>query len=517
MMPQDTNILLIVTDQHRIDAVGCYDPDSRVRTPHIDRLAAEGVRFTRAYTTCPLCSPARASIMTGQYPHRSGVTENIHAPTVPVSEILDTPDTLPRRLLDAGYRNGFSGKWHLGAGFDHHDFIPELKLDPALPTTRGFEGQDCWGHGGGGHDYPEYDDYLSQRGLTKARHPWEHDAKNFHGSGVLKDGTEASVPHWITQHTLDLITNFQQQTPGNPWFYWHNFWGPHGPFIVSQPYLDLYADTPIPPWRNFNWPARATVGPHRTNLVEQNDALPWADWETSVRYYYAFTTMIDDQIGRMIQHLETTGQLVRTVIIFTADHGELLGSHGGIMNKGYCHWDDTHRIPLIIRFPNGSHAGTTWDEHVSLADLMPTVLDLADAKVPDSVQGRSLLPLLNDQLDSPWRDAVVTEFNGLGGTVLTMRTVRKGDLKYGYNAAGFDDELYDLSIDPHETRNLINHPAYQNRLADCRETLWQWMVETRDPANWMYAASGRALHDPTMPSTPATAKRIEYGSTSPRF
>ena len=96
---------------------------------------------------------------------------------------------------------------------------------------------------------------------------------------------------------------------------------------------------------------------------------------------------------------------------------------------------------------------------------------------------------------------MVTEFNGLGGTVLTMRTIRKGDLEYGYNAAGYDDVLYDLSIDPHETRNLIDHPAYQDRLADCRETLWQWMVETRDPANWMYAASGRVPHDPILPKT----------------
>ena len=181
----------------------------------------------------------------------------------------------------------------------------------------------------------------------------------------------------------------------------------------------------------------------------------------------------------MLKHLEETGLAENTIVIFSADHGETCGSHGGLMDKGYHHFEEIQRIPLIVRGP-GVQAGAVREEFASLADIMPTICELAGSDEADErVQGRSLLPLLRGEAVAGWREDVVVEFDGLNQGACTLRTLRHGPYKYGLNLV-HEDELYDLERDPHETRNLINAPAYQAVARDLRTRLFQWLADEDD-------------------------------------
>jgi arylsulfatase A-like enzyme len=476
-MPDQPNILLIFTDQHRLSAVGAYG-DTPCRTPNLDRLAREGVRFENAYTTCPVCSPARATVMTGQLPHTHGVTSNVHNLGCNVHELRDRPELLSRRLETAGYSLGYTGKWHLGTDNTTAYGAPN---EPSLPRDVGFEGQNFPGHGGGGFAYPEYKAYLEAHGFEHEVKPWSEPAKSVWPAGELEDPVESTVPYFLAEHTIGLIDDFAARD--NPFFIWHNFWGPHGPYYVPSEFIEMYRDVEIPIWPNFYWPSRDIPGPHHAKIHPEREALRWDDWATAIRYYYAFTTFIDSQIGRIIDHLEKTGELSNTIIVFTADHGETLGSHGGMTDKGWHHFEETHRIPWMIRFPDGAHAGDVPAELVSLADLYPTILDMAGGSWDaDAIHGESLLPLIRGEA-TDWRDTIVTEFGGVNSLATTMRTIRHGNLKYGYNCCS-PDELYDLDADPYETTNLIDSPVYRQAVREMRGRLVRWVDETHDPIRY---------------------------------
>ena len=220
----------------------------------------------------------------------------------------------------------------------------------------------------------------------------------------------------------------------------------------------------------------------------------WEDWARRIRCYYAFATLIDDQIGRILRHLEQTGMDKNTVVIFSADHGETLGSHGGLTDKGYHHFEETHRIPLIIRFPDKRYASLTVDSFASLADMYPTILELANAGIPENdLHGASLLPLIDGKTEG-WREHVVTEFHGVNSIPITQRTLRWKQYKYGFNGFGAD-ELYDLALDPWETMNRINVPGYGEIAREMRRRLLEWMKDTRDPAAWIFGANKVPYYD----------------------
>jgi len=493
-----------MTDQHRLSAVGAYG-DTPCRTPHIDRLAQEGIRFENAYTSCPVCTPARASVITGQYPHNHGMTSNIEDLAASLHELGDRPTLLSRCLERGGYQLGYTGKWHLGSSetmlFGHAN-------RPCLPSSVGFRGQDIPGHGNGGWDSPQFRAYLGSCGLRHEVRPWGEPTRRIRpeeqSAGELVQSVEGTVPYFLAEHTISMIDQFAQTDPAKPFFLWHNFWGPHEPYRVTRGYLDLYRGMDMPQWPNYTWPARRKVGPHRaaiTPVLAGGTELTWEDWATYIRYYYALTTLIDDQIGRIVDHLQTRRLLDRTVIVFAADHGESLGDHGGLYNKGWTHFEETLRIPLVIRMPEGTGSGTVSQQLVSLVDLYPTILELAGLgseashrgrrlswqwpyRDTESVDGRSVLPLVRGQ-ETEWRDSVVVEFHGLANTPYTMRTIRRGRHKYGYNFAAAD-ELYDLGEDPYEMVNRVEDPAYADALNDMRLRLRDWMLRTWDPALYYY-------------------------------
>jgi arylsulfatase A-like enzyme len=493
------NILFFFTDEHRLSALGCYGK-TPCETPHIDTLADEGVRFETAYTCCPVCTPARASFMTGLYPHAHGMTANLRELGACISELPDSPHLISRRLAAAGYRCGYTGKWHLGEGDEWFG----QKLDVALPSTRGFEGIDFPGHGGGGFHYPEYKAYLKQHGFAHKLKPTKTPGQQCMPCGLLEGPVESTVPYFLAEHTIGLIERFR--AAGQPFFIWHNNWGPHEPYYVPEAYYERYLGKGIPPWPNYDWPARLINGPHQVKLHPRADELTWNDWADAIRYYYAFATLIDEQIGRVLAHLDAAGIANNTIIIFSSDHGETLGSHGGLIDKGWHHFEETHRIGLIVKDPrgfgpNGLAPGSVPAEWASLLDLHPTILDLAGAHYDaERLHGRSLMPLLRgettgrsarngpgDASASPghasaspgWRNEILVEFGGLG-PAMTLVTYRAGGIKYGWNVVT-RDEMYDLAADPHEMRNLIDDPAYAATVREMRERL--------------YAALDRIKHD----------------------
>jgi len=479
-MPDRPNIIYIMTDQHRLSAVGAYGP-TVCETPNIDRLAAEGMLFENAYCAFPVCSPARGTIMTGRFPHGHGITANIHEVGCSVHELEDRPSLLPRRLQAAGYSTGYTGKWHLGTN-STSAFGGSNK--PSMPADMGFEGQGFPGHGGSGRGYPEYRAWMQRNGYAPKQYAPRKTARPgaARGGETLEIPAEHTVPGFLIHCTIEMIEQFQQRDA--PWFIDLNFWGPHNPYEATTEYVEKYKDIEIPKWPNYEWPSRETPGPHQVKIHWDQETLSWSDWAETIRYYYARASMIDGQIGRLCAYLEQAGLLENTVLLFSADHGETLGSHGGLLDKGWHHFEETSRIPMLVRMPDATGAGKRSDKFVSQCDVYPTVLDIAGAEWDrDAVHGTSFMPLVRGE-HVPWRDCVVTEFLGLGNFATTMKMIRHGNIKYGFNAVA-EDELYDLAKDPHEMRNLVKDPDYRDTLEQMRERLLAWMAETQDPARRM--------------------------------
>ncbi len=462
------NILLFFTDQHRLSGLGCYGP-TPCRTPNIDRLAAEGVRFETAYTSCPVCSPARATIMTGRHVHNHGVLCNCNDLPTPVKELPDSPHLLPRRLARAGYRCGHTGKWHLGAR-ESHTF--GLDFDRSTPRTRGFE----W------PTFPGLEEYRRREGFEAKL----ADVNPHFNCATLDAPVEASLPYWLAEQTTHMIDRFSEEDE-RPFFIWHCEPGPHAAYTAPRELLDIYRDVEIPAWPNYEWDAAGTNGPHQVKINPAHAELNWEDWAEVIRHYYARCTNIDSQLGRIVDHLTERGLADRTVVIFCSDHGETLGSHGGLLDKGWHHFEEIQRVGLVVSNPggwgtDGAEDGSVVGEWASLLDLYPTILDMAGAEYePQAVDGLSLVPLLRGE-QAEWRDAAFVEFWGVNGLATTMATCRHGDLKYGWNCNNWD-EMYDLSIDPHEMNNLIAEPAYADARRMMRRRMADLMQQSGHPAH----------------------------------
>ncbi len=476
MPAEQPNIILFFTDQHRLSGLGCYG-DTPCRTPNLDRLAAEGVRFETAYTACPVCSPTRATIMTGRHVHNHGVLCNCNDLPTPVRELPDGPHLLSRRLEQAGYRCGHTGKWHL-SGKNAPTF--GLEFDPSHPRTRGFE----WPR------FPGLDEYREREGLeAKLTEVSPH-----FNSAILDGPVEASLPYWLAEQTIHMIDRFAEEDDC-PFFIWHCEPGPHARYTAPRDLYETYRDVEIPPWPNYEWDAVGINGPHQVKIHPAQRELTWDEWAELVRRYYARCTNIDAQLGRIVAHLQERGLRKNTVVIFTSDHGDTLGSHGGLVDKGWHHFEETHRVGLVISAPQGwgpegARPGSVFTEWASLLDIYPTILDVAGGHYePQAVDGLSLGPLLRGE--SPqWRDTAFVEFWGVNGLATTMITCRHGDLKYGWNCSN-RDELYDLAEDPYETRNLCDAPEYAHRLREMRECTADFMDRTGHSARGMFRSCRR--------------------------
>jgi arylsulfatase A-like enzyme len=452
------NILMLVSDQERWDVLGCYG--SRIcKTPHLDRLASEGVRFETALAPTAICSPARASLLTGLYPHGHGILNNTHEPDALRTELPPELPTFPELLRDAGYRLGYVGKWHVGR---------------SSPALRGF------------HDVAVHHDILASAGETIAapevpvRDPVY--ARYPRGRLLVAGIDTRPMEETDTRRDADAAVALLERyaSAREPFCMRVDFEGPHHPYTPPEPFASLYDPASIPPWPNFEEDL-ATKPVAQRRLLEQRGVVGWSwrDWQPVVARYFAFETFIDAEIGRLLAVVDGLGLRDDTVVVHLADHGDMTGSHGGQFNKGPLLYDEVVRIPLIVRDPR-SHATGVCRMPVGSHALMPTVLELAAVPPPPGLHVQSLAPALADPAGVSTDGAAFAEYHGDEWGLYSMRMVRTATAKYVYSPHG-TDELYDLTSDPHERVNRIDDRAAGGMLADLRARLMQWMVRTDDP------------------------------------
>jgi arylsulfatase A-like enzyme len=476
---EQLNILLIVTDQHRYDTLGCYGAPV-CRTPNIDALAARGVRFSAAYTPTSPCSPARAALFTGLYPHKNHVPSNdgILDPEVP---------NLAGELERAGYNLGYAGKWH----------VDRVKA----PSDYGFRGKDFPGYGypaAGGvieglrfgqrarNVPPHYRDYLQERGYDppKILHAFYGDNPGMQGQemyALQSGGVETTFEYMVSEFTIDLMRQFETpyKLEGKPFFLWANFWGPHTPCLLPEPYYSMYDPRDIPEEPSFaeTWANK----PHVHELYERYWGLSsggWKSWREIVARYWGYVTMIDDLVGRMLAELHAIGLEDNTLVVFTTDHGDQMGAHR-LIEKGPFAYEETWRLPMVAAHPGVEAPGSVCDEFVYLHDLYPTFLEVAGTRPPGGPDSQGILDNVLGREAPTDRDSVYGAFESqIFPSPLRFVRTRTHKLVYNRSDVG---ELYDLMDDPWELRNLIDHPGARGVKAELLDRMREHMVRLEDP------------------------------------
>jgi arylsulfatase A-like enzyme len=470
------NVLFVLTDQERYDLSAPGGPP--VETPAMDRLSSEGVRFERAVTPISICSSARASLLTGQFPHGHGMLNNCHEPDAIRANLPADLPTFSEELAAAGYDLTYAGKWHVGRdrtpadfGFsylggsdDHHDDIDEA-----------------------------FREYRADRGVPVG----EADlAEELHTGDDPRDGSEGTFvaattsvdvadtrAYFLAERTIDAIEAHAEGERDVPFFHRADFYGPHHPYVVPEPYASMYDPDAIDPPDSYAETYAGKPQVQENYLAYRGVAgFDWELWAEAIAKYWGFVTLIDHQLERIREALAEQGVADETIVVHASDHGDFVGSHRQF-NKGPLMYDDTYRIPLQIRWP-GVTDGASCEVPVHLHDLAATFLEFADVPVPDDFDARSLVPLLRNGGDQPadcdWRESTFAQYHGDEFGLYSQRMVRTAAYKYVYNGPDVD-ELYDLAADPDELRNLIDHPAYGDARREMRERLIDWMDETDDP------------------------------------
>lgn len=430
------NVLFVLTDQQRADSLGCYGNDA-AETPHLDDLAREGARFERAYTPTAICSPARAALLTGQRPTENGVTRNVSTPP----GLHERFECYPTLLREAGYEVGLSGKWHVG---DH-------------PREFGVDGE----HYPGWHqplDHPDYNAYLDEHDLPRfdpdaLREVFPGDGTEYQSGAIDPRPVEASFPYFLAERAIERLREYAA-TDG-PFYYGVHFFGPHNPYYLPAEYFRLHDPDDVDlPESAIKETFEGKPDTHRLQSEYSGlQGLDTEDWKRIVAAYRGFVSLIDDQVGRLREALAELGVAEDTAVLFSSDHGGFVTRHK-LHDKGPAMYEDIYNVPLIAA--GLGRVGAVEDRFVSLLDLPPTVLDLADAPVPDTYDGRSLLDLAEGPED--WRSAITAEFHGHFVPV-EQRMLRTEEYKLVLTERD-TAELYDLDRDPNELVNRIGDPEY---------------------------------------------------------
>jgi len=461
------NVLLIMTDQQRADGIGAAG-NPAIRTPNIDRIAQEGVLFSSAFCSNPFCMPSRASVMTGRYAHAHGTWDN----GVPLPE--DTV-TLAGHLADQGYRTLLIGKGHLnvfrmrGSPESFDDWSdPEPRWADWHGPYYGFNEV----HMAVGHHKPSghYGMFLREN-HPEAIGKFPQEAALESPTGAFKSWksavpVEAHASTWIGDQTLQFL----DRAGDEPFFGWISFPDPHLPFTPPAPHCHQYDPNEIPYPRQQEGELDDKP-PHFQEFFRGELVSEWGDWDRPagdfaktteaqyrevVAHYYGMISLIDDNVGRILRALDEKGLAEDTIVIFTSDHGELLGDHF-LIGKGAFHYDSLIRVPLLWRFPEKFAGGLRLDGQVSLIDIAPTVCDLVGAPPLPDMHGRSLVPMLSGG-STEGRDAVMVEFEWRWKRGMPLRTIRTPEWKLNYYAGRPYGELYNLKDDPDEFVNLYDRP-----------------------------------------------------------
>jgi arylsulfatase A-like enzyme len=438
-MPDRPNVLWLMCDQLRHHALSC-NGDPNVSTPNLDRLAAQGCRFTHAFTSCPVCTPARGALVTGQFNHVNGVPR--HGDLLP-------PDrrTVAHAFRDAGYRTCWVGKWHLAS---------------VQSGERVSSGYDCWVHPllrGGfqdwyGFDYSNqfYETYYTTDEQISPAHKVE---------GYQTDG--------LTDLTLDWLD--RAAGDDQPWLHCWSVEAPHGgggPGRSSVP-----SGNPAPPeYIAMFDPDKLIL---RDNVPAEDE--PWV--RERLRGYYAQIANLDHNVGRILTRLDELSLTENTIVVFFTDHGEMGGSHG--LREKYHIYDESIRIPILVRYPERIPAGQVSDALASIVDIFPTCASLAGVPTPPEVQGLDLFgsPRREGVLIQ-WVDYALYNFNEK-----LYRCLRTSRYTYEISEDG-RERLFDNQADPYQMQNLAEEPTAQDALGDMRRQLRTEMLHLGDaPPEWV--------------------------------
>jgi len=443
------DILLIMTDQFNPRCMGCAG-DPVIKTPHLDRLAREGTLFENCYTNSPVCMPARISLVTGQYPHEHGWWMNF-VDRFPADRI-----TLFDDLDRAGYFTAKTGKFHYFTNTDLEDFRDQADYYRTLGLKWADE---LPGWYASPFHVSAYSDHLIRRGLLDI-HLDDALARFLAGQSVPKPSpltVEDHLDSFVAQRSMDFLKSAPKD---RPYFHFVSFPGPHTPVDAVGPYAEMYdpANIPMPP----NIPAVAREGNNRfaEKEVRKIRAL-----------YYGKISLIDDRIGRILETLEERGTLDSTLIIFTADHGDMMGAHGRFGKVVF--YEESARIPLLARWPGQIRPGLRTPVLTTLHDVYATVVDAAGGQMAETAHGKSWLPVCRGETDT-LHEAVFSEV-GPGNSQNTM--VRAGEYKYW--TRGGRETLFHLADDPYEQHNLIgrNDAEVQRVLGEMRRRLASFLPE----------------------------------------
>jgi arylsulfatase A-like enzyme len=453
------NILILMPDQLRADALGCAGHPV-FRTPHIDRLAREGAHFTGAYATSPLCMPARASVMSGLYPHNHHIQGN--AGTLPADD-----ESFAQLLQRAGYCTAYIGKSHF---YPHGRGVDMVEREPYM-HARGWEYV---------HETPGpmaavttasyLSRYWEERGLWTV---YQDDYRRRAQEGGAIAVWPSPLPEddfldsYIGRQAVEWLRRYDDPRPFCAWI---GFGGPHTPWDAPGRYATLYDPDSLPDPIPAEEPGEWVPGYARERMLAGRD--PRFTPEVARRCmanYGGKVALIDDWVGRILDVLDARGLAANTLVIFWSDHGEMGGDH--LRHSKTVFYESSARIPMLLRWPAAVPAGRRLDALVEQIDVFGTVLEAAGVEPSPRAFARSLLPLARGEAAS-LHDAVFSEVHR---TIM----IRTPQYKYAVDPQGRGYLLHDLLADPREQRNLVGHPDYREVERDLRERMFAWLVSTQ--------------------------------------
>ncbi|WP_254280803.1 sulfatase-like hydrolase/transferase [Haloarcula marina] len=452
-MPRRPNILFVMADQHRGDALGadphCPTDDAGypfVHTPELNRLVDRGALFSRAYVPAPICVPARQSLWSGQTPASTGATNWYGHP-------WDFEHTLAGELTDAGYQTQLIGKTHSHPRGNHVGF------ERLGPTHVGASLRD--------DDYAEW--LQDQSGGKYDKH-----------TGGLESNTWTARPSHVPEHehattwtTTKALEFLEERDEDRPFFLTVSYQRPHPPFDPPQAFWDMYIDRELPEPFMGDWTSDTfgDVMPEYPSTDAWIADLSPDEIDRARAAYYGLVTQIDFQLTRLFEAMwRKHGVLDDTLIIYTSDHGEMLGDFH-LWRKGFP-FEGSARVPLLMQFPAGTEYPTaqTINRPVGLEDIMPTILEFVGVDIPDTVDGRSLLTLVEDPA-SDWRPYYHGELGPSWSPNDATQYIIDEQYKYAWNPFTDDEFLFDLTADRREIQNLAADPTEEELLHEYRKTL----------------------------------------------
>jgi arylsulfatase A-like enzyme len=489
------NLLFLYTDEQRFDTLAAYGND-QIEMPNLNRLAESSTVFERAYVTQPVCTPSRSTLLTGLWPHQNGCVRN-NIPLAP-----ETP-CLPEMLEPGAWATGHHGKWHLGDeiyaqhGFDdwqatedtYHRFYSDAHDELA--------DRSAYHHWLKAHGVEPESNQLDEAEL--ADQPWLRD--RFFRKQIHALREELTRPAFLAESA----GRFLRENQGRPWVLYVNFLEPHMPFTSCRDGQYNPADVPLPdgfdawPAEDASLRARISAAKYYADGYDGQQLADERGWRELIARYWGMNSLIDTHVGRILETLEATGQADDTIIVFTSDHGDMMGSHR-LLGKGVL-YEPSVRVPLMIRMP-GQRTGRRVAGAVSQLDIVPTLLDALDQPIGDHLAGSSLLPVMQGR--QPQEDIFIEWINDRQPGEVTppaaaeglappdqlaralcedVRTVITPDgWKLNLSSAGWH-ELYHLPEDPDERTNRIADPACRRRVSDLRARIAAWQQRVGDPLN----------------------------------